>query len=57
MDFLAVLPTTAEGTIDCTLMWPAGAPVGLETYWQFWVVDPGGPADFAASRAIQGTTP
>ena len=54
---IVVLQTDGEGEIAITDAWPAGVPPGLEIYVQYWIDDPGGSFGFAASNAIQGTTP
>ena len=36
---------------------PAGVPSHYSIYFQWWIQDPAGPQDFAASNALAGTTP
>ncbi len=55
--FAVALPIGPSGAIELAGTWPAGAPSGFSTYYQFWVLDPGGPAGFAASNALVGVTP
>jgi hypothetical protein len=38
-------------------LWPGGVPTGFVTYFQWWMLDPGGPQGFAASNALAGTAP
>jgi hypothetical protein len=51
------LPVDANGSLILAAVWPMGLPSGLVTYYQHWMLDPGGPKGFAASNALQGTTP
>ncbi len=55
--FFVALPTRATGTLDVGGTWPAGLPAGLETFYQHWVQDAGGPQGFSASNALRGITP
>jgi len=57
-DILSVsLPVDALGTLVFSSPWPSGIPSGLETFWQYWIPDPAGPVNFAASNALKGTQP
>ena len=51
------LPTGPAGALALNGTWPAGLPSNVSFYFQHWVADPGGPAGFAASNGLQGTTP
>ena len=55
----AVLPlgTNAHGAAQLQGLWPAGLPSGSQTFVQWWVVDPAGPAGFSASNALKTTEP
>ncbi len=55
--FLIPLPVNGLGEIDINATWPAGLPGGIDVYYQYWVSDPGGFFGFAASNALQSTTP
>ena len=57
VDFLTPFGTTVLGTVDFSGNWPPFVPPGFETWWQFWIVDSGGPKGFSASNAVKGTTP
>jgi hypothetical protein len=50
------LATNGSGEIAINDSWPAGVPAGFTTYFQYWIVDGGGPFGMAASNAISGTT-
>ncbi len=54
---VVVLPPLFPGFVAVSGTWPPGVPPGLTTYYQYWIVDPAGPAGFAASNAISGTAP
>ncbi len=54
---LAPFALTPFGSLAFAYTWPAGVPSGFSTFHQFWIVDPAGPFGFAASNAVQGTTP
>ena len=56
-DLLLALPTGPSGAIELTTPWPAGLPPGLTLWFQWWVQDPAGPAGFASSAGLTGTTP
>ena len=56
-DITVALPTGALGALDVPATWPAGLPSGFVLWFQWWVQDPAGPAGFAASRGLRGTTP
>lgn len=51
------IPIDRGGSLSLSFPWPSGLPAGQDTYWQHWIPDPAGPAGFAASNAISGTTP
>lgn len=50
------VPLGPTGEIELLLTWPVGLPPGFTFYYQFWVLDPGGPEGLSASNAISGTT-
>jgi probable HAF family extracellular repeat protein len=45
------------GTLSLASIWPAGIPSGFSFWAQEWIVDPAGPAGFAASNGLSATTP
>jgi hypothetical protein len=47
----------ALGTLSTVSTWPAGMPPGITFVIQDWIVDPGGPAGFAASNGLALTAP
>ena len=49
--------TNASGKVSLGGVWPSGVPSALTLYFQCWIVDAAGPAGFAASNAVSGTTP
>jgi hypothetical protein len=51
------LPVDAFGVLDLLLSWPPGAPSGFTFWMQHWIADAAGPAGFAASNGLSGTTP
>jgi hypothetical protein len=51
------LPLDRDGSLTLPFVWPTGIPSGFAFYFQHWMADPGGPLGFAASNAVQGTTP
>jgi hypothetical protein len=51
------LPTNAHGTLALSTTWPSGLPSGFTFYTQYWIPDAAGPAGFAASNGLSGTTP
>ncbi|MHC5211866.1 MAG: hypothetical protein ACYTG2_14190 [Planctomycetota bacterium] len=53
---LSGLPTGPAGSLALASTWPAGIPSGFTLALQTWVVDPAGPAGFAASNGTVGTT-
>jgi hypothetical protein len=57
VDVLAPFPTGAAGAVNFAFAWPVGVPTGFPFWTQFWVQDAGGPKGFAASNAVQGTSP
>jgi hypothetical protein len=56
-DVILALATDAGGGVFLAAPWPAGLPSGIGLLVQYWVVDLAGPAGFAASNALRGTTP
>jgi PKD repeat protein len=55
-DVIVGLPVGSNGILVVQATWPGGVPGGLPIYAQYWIADPGGPHDFAASNALVGTT-
>jgi hypothetical protein len=51
------MTVNGQGTLTLTSTWPVGLPTGLTFYSQMWIVDAAGPAGFAASNGLSGTTP
>ena len=51
------LSTNAHGTLALSATWPSGLPSGFTFYTQYWIPDAAGPAGFAASNGLAGTTP
>jgi len=52
------LATNASGGLSLSWShWPAALPSGTELLMQCWIVDPAGPAGFAASNGLSATTP
>jgi hypothetical protein len=50
-----ILSPSGIKTLSAT--WPAGVPAGTRLWVQGWIADAAGPAGFAASNAVVGTTP
>jgi hypothetical protein len=46
-----------NGNWEDTFHWPAGVPADTVITVQAWIPDPAGPIGYAASNAVQGTTP
>jgi hypothetical protein len=55
--FFIGLPTGAGGSALLADVWPVGFPPGFHVVVQWWVIDGQGPAGFAASNGLRGTTP
>jgi hypothetical protein len=55
--FVLGMPVDGLGVNEIVLAWPAGVPSGFTFWLQHWISDPAGPAGFAASNAVSGTTP
>jgi len=56
-DFLLPITVDGFGVASLSTLWPVGVPSGATFYSQFWISDPAGPAGFAASNGLSGTTP
>jgi hypothetical protein len=56
-DAVFTLGTDGLGTVSVGGRWPANLPSGTQVWAQWWVVDPAGPAGFAASNALKTTEP
>jgi hypothetical protein len=56
-DAIVGLLLGSSGSFELAATWPAGLPSGFSFYLQAWFPDPSAPAGFAASNALQGTTP
>jgi len=46
------LQLDGAGEFATTGVWPTGLPAGFSLFWQMWVVDAGGPQNFAASNGL-----
>jgi hypothetical protein len=55
--FALPLLTDGGGELAIADNWPPGVPSDFSIFLQYWIEDPAGPLGFAASNAIQGTTP
>jgi hypothetical protein len=51
------LATNAHGSLTLNATWPNGLPSGFTFFTQYWIPDSAGPAGFAASNGLAGTTP
>jgi len=56
-DLLVALDSGPAGALELASTWPAGVPSGFAAWFQWWIQDPAGPAGFAASAGLRGTTP
>jgi len=56
-DFVLPMAGDPQGVSLLTLSWPAGMPAGLDLFFQTWLLDASAPAGWAASNALQCTTP
>ena len=50
-------PLDGEGALQVSGRWPAGMAPGASLFMQVWRPEPGAPSGFAATTAIEGTTP
>lgn len=50
------IPLDANGGFALGTNWPAGAPVGIDTWYQTWILDAAGPQGYSASNALKATT-
>ena len=55
---ITVGPLAIDGNGEHTLAanWPAGLPAGFSTWWQTWIFDTSGPADWAATNGLRRVT-
>ena len=53
----AGLVTDPAGGLVLDATWPPDVPAGFETYYQFWIFDPAGPAGLSASNGLLSVTP
>jgi outer membrane protein assembly factor BamB len=51
------LGTGPAGAITLPFTWPGGLPSGFPIWFQFWVIDPAGPAGLSASNGLKATVP
>jgi hypothetical protein len=57
-DFLITpLALSPAGALQLAAQWPPGLPAGFGIYFQQWIVDPAGPAGYAASNGLVAVTP
>lgn len=56
-DRVIKLASGASGELSLNGAWPVNFPSGTTLYFQFWIADPAGPIGFAASNALEATTP
>jgi len=54
---LSGLVVDGGGALQLAGSWPAGLPSDFESWLQFWIVDPAGPAGFSASNGLLAITP
>jgi len=57
VDLLVSLVTSTGGMLAISSHWPTGLPSGTSVWLQTWVQDAGGPKGFAASNALEATSP
>ncbi len=53
----AIVFTDGNGELDLGAPWPNVFPPGFETFYQYWIADPGAPYGYSASNALQAVTP
>jgi hypothetical protein len=51
------LSTDPAGGFSLSSPWPAGVPADTSLHLQAWLLDPAGPAGFAATTGLTATTP
>ncbi len=51
------LPTGPAGTLEGTSKWSLGLSPGQKSYWQIWILDSTAADGWAASNALESTTP
>ncbi len=51
------LATDGSGDVVLAGTWPTGFPSALSFFYQVWIVDPVGPAGFAATNGLESITP
>ena len=56
-DLLFGVTVDGFGEVSLGGPWPAGVPTGVATYFQYWIVDAGGPFGFSATNAVAGVAP
>ena len=49
--------TDASGVLQVGTTWPTGPSAGATFFYQYWIVDAGGPQGLAASNALAGVAP
>jgi glyoxylase-like metal-dependent hydrolase (beta-lactamase superfamily II) len=49
--------TGATGSVSGAGTWALDVPAGSAEWWQVWIADPAAPTGWAASNALQSTTP
>ena len=54
-DLVLPLPT-GSGAFSLPTLWPMGLPAGIPLWFQFWVSDPGGPKNLAATNGLTAST-
>ena len=57
LDPIGPFPLDGAGALNIPTTWPLGLPSGLITHFQFFVADPGGPKNAAATNALSTITP
>jgi hypothetical protein len=57
VDLVIGLATNGAGSLSLGGSWPPGFPAETSLWLQAWIADDAGPAGFAASDALQATTP
>jgi hypothetical protein len=50
-------PLDGSGGFLGLFPWPLGLPAGIDSFYQFWISDPGATVNLSATNGLQATTP